>query len=69
MQVEITLPDGRTHVGEIQVQLRELYDFAANAEHALYEVIRSLSKAGEGASLAAQALVQQNEELLEDGIQ
>jgi len=59
MQVEITLPDGRTHVGEIQVQLRELYDFAANAEHALYEVIRSLSKAGEGASLAAQALVQQ----------
>jgi len=59
MQVEIALPDGRTHVGEIQVQLRELYDFAANAEHALYEVIRSISKAGEGASLAAQALVQQ----------
>lgn len=59
MQVEITLPDGGTHIGEVQIQLGELYDFAGMTEHALYEVIRSVSKIGEGASLAAQALVQQ----------
>lgn len=59
MQVEITLPDGGTHIGEIQIQLGELYDFAGMTEHALYEVIRSVSKIGEGASLAAQVLVQQ----------
>lgn len=59
MQVEITLPDGGTHIGEIQIKLGELYDFAGMTEHALYEVIRSVSKIGEGASLAAQVLVQQ----------
>ncbi|MCC5976977.1 MAG: hypothetical protein JJU21_02845 [Salinarimonas sp.] len=42
MTIEIPLEDGRTHVAEIQIQLRPLFDFSQTVEHALYEVIRSL---------------------------